>query len=51
MGFTPSQVNEMSLWEFIACCDAFRISRGGKPSPADVDDETLRNMGVVGFEE
>ncbi len=50
MGFTPSEINAMSVWEFIACCDAFRVSKGGKPAPSEVDDATLRRMGVVGFE-
>lgn len=30
MGFTPQQVNEMSIWQFIAACDGVAKSRSGK---------------------
>lgn len=48
MGFGPREVDAMSVWEFIACCDAFAASKGGAPT-ADIDDDRLREMGVVGF--
>jgi hypothetical protein len=35
MGFSPRQVDEMSLWEFAACTDGFNRAHGGdeKPEP------------------
>jgi hypothetical protein len=34
MGFTPAQVNDMSLWEFTACVDGWNRAHGdNKPEP------------------
>ncbi len=47
MRFTPRQIDEMSVWEFIACTDGV----GGKTRPGDVDldDQDLAEMGIEGF--
>ena len=54
MGFSPRQVDEMSLWEFVACADGYAEAHGGKkkrkqrsaePS-ADIAD--LRALGIMG---
>lgn len=50
MGFTPAQINEMSVWEFMACCEGFRISKGGKPASREISEDELRDMGVEGFD-
>lgn len=41
MGFTPAEVDGMSLWEFRACFDGWMVAHGPKdPSPsAPSDDE------------
>lgn len=31
MGFTPAQVGEMSLWEFVTCWDGWFIANCGEP--------------------
>ena len=49
MGFSPREVDAMSVWEFMACCEAFRASKGGKPASREVSDDELREMGIVGF--
>lgn len=51
MGFTPRQVDEMSLWEFVACCDGFSEAQGAKQRPdgGDIEDADLRALGVEGF--
>lgn len=52
MGFTPAQVDKMSLWEFMACADGVSKANGHKKSATggdDVSDEKLRSMGVEGF--
>lgn len=51
MGFTPRQVDEMTLWEFTACCDGFSEAHGGKPRAegGDIDEADLRRLGVEGF--
>lgn len=47
MGYTPCQVDRMSLWEFAACSDGYsgkRNSGGG-----DLDEDQLAEMGIEGF--
>lgn len=50
MGFTPREVDAMSLWEFMACCEGYSVANGGKSEAgADVSDDDLRAMGIKGF--
>lgn len=52
MGFTPSEIDKMSLWEFLACRDGWNIAQGGKPPSDGGDDfsvEELRELGIEGF--
>jgi len=51
IGFTPRQVDELTIWEFNACCEAYIEANGGKKKPegGDMDDADLRALGVVGF--
>lgn len=50
MGFTPQQVDRMSLWQFCAALHGFQIGNGQKERPvAELSDEQLRAMGVEGF--
>lgn len=42
MGFTPAEVGEMSLWEFLACADGYAIAHGagtnkGPPTEEEFD--------------
>jgi hypothetical protein len=40
MGFTPAQINEMSLWEYAACIDGWNRGHGdGKSIVAPPTDE------------
>lgn len=39
MGFTPAQVNAMSLWEFEACVDGYAAAHGGKNQRPITDAE------------
>jgi hypothetical protein len=48
MGFTPMQVDQMSLWEFTACADGVVQSKGGKRSGrSEMSEERLRDLGVL----
>lgn len=39
MGFTPRQVGEMSLWQFMAAADGWaRANAAESPTPASEDD-------------
>jgi hypothetical protein len=52
MGFSPQQVDLMTLWEFNACADAFAKSKGvetARPADGDISDARLREMGIDGF--
>lgn len=47
MGFTPRQIDEMSVWEFVACSDGY--SGKSRRSEADIDESRLAAMGIEGF--
>lgn len=47
MGFTPMQVDQMTLWEFSACVAAHQ--GGDRKGDAEVSEERLRSMGIKGF--
>jgi len=51
MGYTPRQVDEMTLWEFECCFDAHQKQNGKskKSGNGDIDDHRLREMGIEGF--
>lgn len=54
MGFTPAQVDEMGLWEFVACFEGYKTAHGGKKKgeavdPDSVSDDELRALGIEGF--
>ncbi|QTL01911.1 hypothetical protein J5J86_13960 [Aquabacter sp. L1I39] len=34
MGFTPRQVDDMSLWEMAACVEGYTKANGGEVKPA-----------------
>lgn len=48
MGFTPREVDDMSLWEFVACCDGWRDAHStgeempDPPSPDEFHDMVNR---------
>lgn len=39
MGFTPQQVDAMSLWQFTACADGYAAAHGTKESVQPPTDE------------
>ena len=51
MGWTPRQVGDCSLWEFMAALDGYGRSQGWKPTGggADLSEDELRAMGIEGF--
>lgn len=51
MGFTPQQVDEMTLWQFTACIEGYAAAHGGRKrrSEGDLPEEELKNMGIEGF--
>jgi len=51
MGFSPAQVREMSLWDFMACSDGWQLANGAKETPSadDISDDRLADMGIEGF--
>lgn len=48
MGLTPRDVDAMSLWEFMAVCDAFNAAHGGKAADALSPDEADELIGLIG---
>lgn len=42
MGFTPAQVDEMSLWEFASCAEGYRRANSVEPKPPPPTPEEFR---------
>lgn len=49
MGFSPRDIDQMSMWEFAACADGFLLSKGAKRKGHEMSDERLAELGVEGF--
>lgn len=41
IGFTPAEVNEMSLWELNACCEGYRKAHSPDEPPAPPTPEAF----------
>ncbi len=39
MGFTPAQVGEMSLWQFMACADGYAKANSAEAAKRSNDDD------------
>jgi hypothetical protein len=39
----------MTAWQFAAAVDGWREAHGGKKRDRDIDEDRLRDMGIVGF--
>lgn len=52
MGWSPRQVEEATLWEFMAALDGYGRANGWKERSGggDLSDDQLAEMGIVGFE-
>lgn len=46
MGFSPAQVGEMSMWEFLACADGIARKNGGDDTspPEPMSYERLQEL-------
>ncbi len=44
MGFTPEQVDRMSLWQFVACLDGWKAANGVEEKPEPPSAEEFRDM-------
>lgn len=49
-GFTPKQVDEMTLWEFSCCMAGLNEFHGVKQAPPEMSDEMLAELGIEGFD-
>jgi hypothetical protein len=49
MGFPPRDVDEMTLWEFACCADGYRKANQAEESPPPMDDNSLAELGIEGF--
>ena len=50
MGFTPQQVNEMGLWEFVAASSGYAKAHGvkSKPQGEGMSLQQMRDLGIDG---
>jgi hypothetical protein len=49
MGFTPRDVDQMTVWEFVACCDGVVAANGVKPKAEAMADDRMAELGIEGF--
>jgi hypothetical protein len=49
MGYTPRDVDQMTIWEFNACFEGWKAINGVKPRGRDISEERLAEMGIAGF--
>lgn len=49
MGFSPNEVDRMSLFKFLACCDGVALANGAKRRGEEVSNDDLAAMGIEGF--
>lgn len=50
MGFTPAQVDEMSIWEFLCCLEGHRQAHGGEAKDVDgegMSEDRMRDLGIL----
>lgn len=49
MGFTPSQVDAMGVWEFLACLEGYSAANGGgkKEAGDGMSEERMRDLGLL----
>jgi hypothetical protein len=52
MGFTPAQVDRMTLWEFAACADGYRKAHAppempDPPTPAEFEQMVQRHVSLT----
>lgn len=44
MGYTPGDVDDMSLWQFAACGEGFRKAHSPEPPPPPPSEEVFERM-------
>lgn len=50
MGFPPSVVDDMTLWEFAACSEGYRKAHQAEDqAPPPMADDQLAELGIQGF--
>lgn len=49
MGFSPRDVDQMTIWEFSVVADAHAQARGKKRKGKALDEQRLAEMGIEGF--
>lgn len=47
MGFSPAQVGEMSLWQFMACCDGWAKANVPDASSRSNDDADYSEIEAI----
>lgn len=50
LGYTPREVDDLTLWEFEACVNGYRQAHSSKEeTPPAMDDDTAAELGIEGF--
>jgi hypothetical protein len=49
MGLTPHDINEMSLWEYMACADGWKQAHQSEEKAPAMSDDVAAELGIEGF--
>ena len=50
LGYTPREVDEMTLWEFKACIHGYsEANKTSEDAPPPMEDDDLVALGIDGF--
>lgn len=50
MGFSPREVDDMTLWEFTACYEGYRAANSTEPErPVHMSEDRMRELGIEGI--
>lgn len=52
MGFTPAEVDAMSLWEFASCVHGYGRAHGGDKAKegTPMSEDRMRELGIEGLD-
>ena len=48
MGYTPAEVDQMSMWEFECCFDGYARANGIKTGKVDITDDQYQQLVDLG---
>jgi hypothetical protein len=50
MGYSPRDIDDMTLWEFDCCLAGYRKAHSSEDTTPPMSDERLAELGIAGFD-